>query len=149
MTQYVLIKYKFPETKLDGKSLTIAGWGRTNFSTKVTPRSLLKTQVEVVSNEDCREETLWKTRKRHSIEKHMFCAIGQSAKNGTLVRDACLGDSGGPATETTDSGQHLVQGIVSFGYHCGHKDYPGVYTRVGRYINWVGYRTRDACYCNS
>ena len=89
-TQYVLIEYKFPETKLDGQSLTIAGWGRTNFSTKVTPRSLLKTQVEVVSNEDCREETLWKTRKRHSIEKHMFCAIGQSAKNGTLVRDACL-----------------------------------------------------------
>ena len=85
-----MIDYKFPETKLDGKSLTIAGWGRTNFSTKVTPRSLLKTQVEVVSNKGCREETLWKTRKRHSIEKHMFCAIGQSAKNGTSVRDACL-----------------------------------------------------------
>ena len=43
----------------------------------------------------------------------------------------------------------MVQGIVSFGYHCGHKDYPGVYTRVAKYINWVGYRTRDACYCNS
>ena len=66
----------------------------------------------------------------------------------TSIFKCFQGDSGGPATETTDSGQHLVQGIVSFGYHCGHKDYPGVYTRVGRYINWVGYRTRDACYCN-
>jgi len=79
---------------LQGVNLSIAGWGRTAFRDKTTPQSLLKTEVTVMPHQQCREETLWKTKKRHTIEQHMFCAVGQSI-NQSLVKDACLGDSGG------------------------------------------------------
>ena len=39
------------------------------------------------------------------------------------------GDSGGPLT-TNVKGQHFVVGIVSWGYKCGEKNNPGVYTDV-------------------
>ena len=42
------------------------------------------------------------------------------------------GDSGGPLTV----GGKLV-GIVSWSIGCGESEYPGVYTRVSKYIDWI------------
>lgn len=49
---------------------------------------------------------------------------------------------GGPLMLQLDS--HWIQlGIVSFGNKCGEPSYPGVYTRVSEYIEWIRENTKD------
>jgi len=48
-------------------------------------------------------------------------------------RDACKGDSGGPLV---DRDFRLV-GITSFGVGCARQEYPGVYTRVSTFAEWI------------
>ncbi|XP_026755156.3 trypsin, alkaline C-like [Galleria mellonella] len=62
------------------------------------------------------------------IADTMMCA-GQPNIGGV---DACFGDSGGPLIY-----KGLVVGLVSFGYSCGHRYYPGVYTKISRYTDWI------------
>lgn len=61
-------------------------------------------------------------------EDSMMCA-GRLDMTGP---DGCYGDSGGPLIY-----KGLVVGLVSFGYSCGHRYFPGVYTKVSHYTNWV------------
>lgn len=49
-----------------------------------------------------------------------------------------LGDSGGPLMQIHQSGRYTLNGLVSFGpRQCGIPNFPGVYTRVSRYIDWI------------
>ena len=54
-------------------------------------------------------------------------------------QDSCTGDSGGPLVfrDYTDDPWYQV-GVVSFGYGqtCG-SEYPGVYTKVSGYLDWI------------
>lgn len=61
----------------------------------------------------------------------MLCA---GAEDGSV--DACQGDSGGPLAVAVD-GQWYVAGITSWGIDCAQVGYPGVYTRVSKYVSWI------------
>jgi len=52
--------------------------------------------------------------------------------------DTCQGDSGGPVYRRTEEGIAGAQvGITSWGIGCALATSPGVYTRVGAYIDWI------------
>ncbi|XP_041363915.1 polyserase-2-like isoform X2 [Gigantopelta aegis] len=53
-------------------------------------------------------------------------------------KDACLGDSGGPLACFHDD-RWLLTAVVSTGHDCGHADYPGLYTMVRPYLDWIQY----------
>ncbi|MEK9839270.1 MAG: serine protease, partial [Ilumatobacter sp.] len=54
--------------------------------------------------------------------------------------DTCSGDSGGPLV-VGEGSSAVLAGITSWGDGCGLAGYPGVYTRVTAYVDWVSAQT--------
>ncbi|XP_017479451.1 PREDICTED: serine protease easter-like [Rhagoletis zephyria] len=111
--------------------MDVAGWGKTE--SKSSSNVKLKAELTGVSLEKCRH-----VYRPQSIllESTQMCAGG---KQGV---DSCRGDSGGPliGLGTTSRGRtyYFLIGIVSFGpASCGLEGWPGVYTRVGHFVDWM------------
>ena len=62
--------------------------------------------------------------------------------------DSCSGDSGGGLYAWRD-GKPTLLGVVARGFGSGHKDgcaernFPGIYSRVSRYLEWIHKHTKD------
>ena len=63
--------------------------------------------------------------------KHMFIRLDPNVLGG---KDSCQADSGGPLFTRNP---FTLVGIVSWGEGCGDPRYPGVYTRVSEYIDFI------------
>jgi len=117
----------------------ITGWG-TLTSGGSQPAKLQEVTIPTMTNTKC-------TRKYGSgmITNNMICA-GVDAGG----KDSCQGDSGGPmVAKTSDSSPSMsLIGIVSWGYGCADADYPGVYTRVNQYLDWISGYTSGSKTCN-
>jgi len=104
----------------------ISGWGTTSEGGSQLPAILQKVSVPIITDAECREAY-----GDEDVFDSMICAgIPQGGK------DSCQGDSGGPMT-ASDTGSRYLAGIVSWGYGCARPGYPGVYTEVSHFIEWI------------
>ncbi|XP_017058134.2 uncharacterized protein LOC108099270 [Drosophila ficusphila] len=119
------------EPRQSGQQFTVAGWGRT----LQTARSPVKQKVLVnyVEPAKCRQRF---SQIKIAVEATQLCAGGQ------FRQDSCDGDSGGPLMRFRGD-SWVLEGIVSFGYKCGLKDWPGVYTNVAAYDIWIRQNQRS------
>uniref|UniRef100_A0A182WQM1 CLIP domain-containing serine protease n=1 Tax=Anopheles minimus TaxID=112268 RepID=A0A182WQM1_9DIPT len=113
-----------------GFRMQVAGWGRT--ATARYSNVKQKVAVDGVSLDACNQVY---QREQVLLRQSQLCAGGEAGK------DSCQGDSGGPLTGINTAGgvQHwYLIGLVSFGpTPCGQAGWPGVYTKVDQYVDWI------------
>ncbi|XP_076284090.1 trypsin-1-like [Lasioglossum baleicum] len=124
------------EKTFAGVKAIVTGWGAIEESGPIS-QTLQEVHVPILTNTECRN-TKYPSRR---ITDNMLCA---GYKEG--AKDSCQGDSGGPLHIANDNIYHIV-GVVSWGEGCARPGYPGVYSRVNRYLTWISRNTMDACYC--
>jgi len=127
----------------NGHNTTVVGWGKQTEGGNPAD-VLMEVLVPVISQKKCRKQTRYRA---SEITENMMCA---GYDKGIL--DACQGDSGGPQIWRNDSDDPYTQiGIVSWGQGCARRGYPGVYTRLGRYIDWIiqTVSDNDSCFCQN
>uniref|UniRef100_A0A3B4X6I6 trypsin n=1 Tax=Seriola lalandi dorsalis TaxID=1841481 RepID=A0A3B4X6I6_SERLL len=111
-----------PELFRPNHTCSISGWGRT--ADGKASQVLLWANVSLINN--CERYYA------HRFKPGMMCA-GDLA--GSV--DSCQGDSGGPLVCEDELGVSYLWGIVSWGEQCGQPGFPGVYTQVADYFDWV------------
>ncbi|KAK6643246.1 hypothetical protein RUM43_004751 [Polyplax serrata] len=121
--------------RYDGERAKVIGWGAEEFGGEGTQK-LKQVEVDVFTNSHCenayKNSTIGPKTFPMGIKKSQLCA--GSSEGG---KDACQGDSGGPLVLRDASGIVRQIGIVSTGAGCGFPMYPGVYTRVSSYLDWI------------
>ncbi|XP_046361208.1 uncharacterized protein LOC124138544 [Haliotis rufescens] len=118
-----------------GSRCIVSGWGQDTTDTPGTKLPFM-TFLPIMEADACRdkynalpEDHMARTMVR--VDDSVFCAATE-----TGGQDACYGDSGGPFICEKDDQWYQV-GIVSLGYICGDLQYPGVYTKVAHYRDWI------------
>jgi secreted trypsin-like serine protease len=97
------------------------------------PRLLHEVDVEVIDPAECKAVYEGLQVPAFSIGDTEICATGPSGG-----KDSCFGDSGGPLVVAADNKRGYSQvGIVSWGPQCGNPLFPGVYTRVSSFADWI------------
>ena len=113
-----------------------SGWGRLSFGGS-TSNVLREVNMEVISNSQCK-----KAYGASRITENMLCANAAGGQGG---KGTCQGDSGGPLVSSgtgdgVSPGQNYdLVGVVSWGFGCADKDYPGVYARWGVTMYFTSY----------
>lgn len=112
----------------EGMNLTVTGWGNTDANTFSLSNVLLETEIDIVSNEECRDSY---ESSGSVITDDMICASREG-------KDACQGDSGGPLILKGDNPLLDIQvGVVSWGIGCANPNFPGVYARVSSALEFI------------
>ena len=122
------------ERAIENSIATVAGWGgRVGYAPDEGPTSnfpdiLHQVDLQLMTNQQCIDIL---NSDDYIVTDNMLCASIPEGGKGS-----CQGDSGGPLVINTGSGIQQV-GIVSWGIGCAAESYPGVYTRVSVYKEWI------------
>lgn len=108
-----------------GYRAVVTGWG-TQFFGGPPSDVLMEVSLPIWTRQRCQEAYAQR------ISERVICA--GAAEGG---RDSCQGDSGGPLLVQLPNRRWSVVGIVSWGVRCGEPNYPGIYTRVDAYAQWI------------
>ncbi|XP_033642596.1 trypsin alpha-3-like [Asterias rubens] len=122
-----------------GTSLLVSGWGKLSDGGDRT-KELRQVAVDALSRATCTNDYAGV----NAVTNNMICASG-------VGKDACQFDSGGPAVSGYDEDAHVdgvtLEGIVSWGWGCANPNYPGVYTRVSVFCDWINTATGGDVMC--
>jgi len=132
-TEYELVvnaNNGFPTTQ--DPDLIVMGTGTLSSGGSISP-VLRNVTVPYITNQQCKNSGY----KANEIFDSMLCAGYQDGG-----KDACQGDSGGPIvkrqySKTKKRFIDTYVGVVSWGYGCAAKNYPGVYARVSKAHQWI------------
>uniref|UniRef100_A0A1A9X3F3 Vitamin K-dependent protein C n=1 Tax=Glossina brevipalpis TaxID=37001 RepID=A0A1A9X3F3_9MUSC len=114
-----------PGKSFKGETGIVTGWGALRVGGP-TSDTLQEVQVPIMSQDDCRKSRYGPSR----ITDNMLCAGYEEGQ-----KDSCQGDSGGPLHVVAHgTREHQLVGVVSWGEGCAKAGYPGVYSRVNRYV---------------
>ncbi|XP_036324593.1 chymotrypsin-2-like [Rhagoletis pomonella] len=106
----------------EGVPGVLAGWGR-NYTNGPVQSTLQEVDLKIYSDEECL------ARHQNATTVDNICGGVDEGWKGQ-----CNGDSGGPLL----SEGHVQLGIVSWSIKpCGTPPYPGVYTKVSHYVDWI------------
>ena len=117
----------------------VLGWGRYQENKFQISCHLRQAAIPIIENSLCQQ--LYAIN-NYTIHETNICTLFDD----NLPQDACQGDSGGPLLIKT-RGRYEVIGIVSWGIGCADKKYPGVYTFVPGYLDWIQSHIRRDALC--
>ncbi|XP_042890722.1 mast cell tryptase-like [Penaeus japonicus] len=126
---------------LDGRICTVSGWGsRPN---EFAATLLTSLEIEVKSLAECNAlyseaGSVFSVSYPQGLDDTLLCA------GGGIGRDVCRGDSGGPLVLDV-GGRETEVGVVSAGLGCGDPRYPGIYTRVDAFLDWLDQTLYGVC----
>lgn len=111
----------------DPEKLYVTGWGKLGM---VRERSevLQKAALKPRALSECNSTYL--STVEIALQSSQICAADVRV-------DSCQGDSGGPLqVPVAGTAAYSIVGVISYGLECGSR-YPGVYTRVYSYVDWI------------
>lgn len=120
-----------PRRSYVGDRATVTGYGSQK-QTRIAAPKLRQVTVPIWENRKC--SAVYKK----ELGDSFLCAGYEEGG-----KDACQGDSGGPLMTEGPNERMMVVGVVSHGIGCGSPGYPGVYTRVTTFHDWIEKNTRE------